>query len=102
MTELLTPTAAETDHDVHVFAVVRVKVPGIMARSHIAAIREALGRVNFYALFDSCAQPKVECVEFAEEFFHYLVDDAGDEEFGRTQWYKNGEDGIVQADKNGR
>ena len=100
--EPIAPSMEETEHDVHIFAIVRVKVPGVKAKSQIQAIEEARGRVDFYRLFELCAQPGTECVEFAEEFSHYLVDEEDDLEYNATRWYKDGADGIVMADNNGR
>jgi hypothetical protein len=78
-------------YDVHIYAVVRVKVPGVEAESQTDAIEQAEEQVDFNALFDSrrfSLYPGIECVEYADETSGYLVDEEGDEEHDRSSFYK--------------
>lgn len=102
LVETTSTLISNTKHDVHMFAVVRVKVAGIKAANQVEAIKVAGAMIDFHALFESCALPSVECVEFAEEFSHYLVDEVDDLEYNETRWYKDGADDIVMADNSGR
>ena len=79
-------------HDVHIFAVVRVKCPGIEAESHDAAAKKAMERFHdLYGLFETGnfrRMPEgMTDVEFGEEFSHSLVDEADDPEHGRSTWH---------------
>ena len=73
-------------HDVHLFCLVRVKCAGIEAESHDAAAKKAMERFHdLYELFETAnfrrlPEGMME-VEFGEEFSHFLVDDAGAEDF---------------------
>ena len=92
-------------HDVHLFAVVRVKCSGIEAESHDAAVKKALEQFQeLYGLFESRNFRRlpdgVTDVEFGEEFSHFLVDAAGAEEFSGSTWHDgdgNPEPFIVEA-----
>ena len=79
-------------HDVHIFAVVRVKRAGIEAGSHAAAVKQAMEQ--FQDLYELFATPNlrrlpegVTDVEFGEEFSHFLVDEADDPEHERSTWH---------------
>ena len=93
-------------HNVHVFAVVRVKVEGIEAESHDDAVKKAMEQFHdLYDLFDTQnfrhLPEGVTDVEFGEEFSHFLVDEvdlsrrsngqtgaeAEDPEFERSTWH---------------
>jgi len=80
-------------HDVHMFAVVRVKCVGIKAESHDAAVQRAMDRFQeLYSLFETrnfqSLPNGVTDVEFGEEFSHFLVDDdTGAEEFSGSTWH---------------
>jgi len=80
-------------HNVHVFAVVRVKVDGIEAESHDDTVKKAMERFHdLYDLFDTQnfrhLPEGVTDVEFGEEFSHFLVDEEGDQEFARSTWHE--------------
>lgn len=70
-------------YDVHIFAVVRVKVSGIRAHTQKNALADAEQAVDFDQLFNT------ERAEYAEEISHYLVDVAGDAEYEESQWFLN-------------
>lgn len=75
--------------DVHIFAVVRVKVTGIKADSDHDAINKAEEKVDLTQLFNRVPVYKdVAAVEFAEEISHFLVDNISDKEFENSAWYK--------------
>ena len=67
--------------DVHVFAVVRLKVAGVEATSHRKAIETALSKTD---LSDCFAGPES---EYAEELSHFLVDVVCDDDYAQSQWY---------------
>jgi hypothetical protein len=78
--------------DVHVFAVVRLKCVGIEAESHEAGVRKAMERFDdLHRVFDTqnmrTLPEGIADVEFAEEFSHFLVDDAGAESFDGSTWH---------------
>ena len=80
-------------HDVHVFAVVRVKCAGIEAESHDESVKKAMEQFHdLYDLFDTQnfrhLPEGVTDVEFGEEFSHFLVDEEGDQEFARSTWHE--------------
>ncbi len=68
-------------YDVHLYAVVRVKVCGVEAASQLEAIEEAENETDLMRRFEGRDQ------EYSEEISHYLVDEAGDEEHLKTRWY---------------
>ena len=79
-------------HDVHLFAVVRVKCPGIEAESHDDAVKKAMEQFHeLYELFETRnlrhLPEGITEVEFGEEFSHFLVDDAGSEDFSDSTWH---------------
>ncbi len=82
-------------HDIHIFAEVRVKVPGIEADSQTEAIKKAQQElVNLYQLFDKESPlPHVAHTEWNEEFVGFLVDQANDPNYEQSQFYKP--DGIT-------
>jgi hypothetical protein len=61
-------------YDVHLFPVVRLKVSGVQAASHVEAIERTLEKVGpeLEGRFASAG------VEYAEAISHYLVDVVGD------------------------
>jgi hypothetical protein len=73
-------------HDVHIYAIVRVKVPGVEAPNPQEAITKALADTDLDATFTRCPGD----VEFADEVSHYLVDVADDPEHERSQWFADG------------
>lgn len=73
-------------YDVHLFALVRVKVPGVEADSQRAAIEAAEKAIDLYQI----ASAKIygaECVEYAEEIVEALVDEEGDPEYSKSTWF---------------
>jgi len=83
-------------HNVHVFAVVRLKLVGIKAVSHKQAVRKAARRLwnTLYQTFSNANLRKLPAgvtdVEFGEELTHFLVDEEGDAEFARSTWHEDG------------
>ena len=75
-------------YDVHIFALVRVKVAGIAAQSQAEAIVKAEDSVDLYHLFDNAGAFGVEATEFADEITHYLVDEVGDLTHQRSRFYE--------------
>jgi hypothetical protein len=78
--------------DVHIFAVVRLKCAGIEAESHEAGVRKAKECFDdLYRLFDTdnirTLPAGIADVEFAEEFSHFLVDDAGADNHDGSTWH---------------
>src|SRR5687767_8449376 len=74
--------AETTQFDVHLFAVVRVKIPHVAAASHRDAIAWAVEHSgDLYERFAGADS------EFAEEFSHFLVDVVGDNAFEQSQWF---------------
>ena len=85
---------------VHIFAVVRVKVPDVEAESQADAIRKAEESTDLYGTLNwpigrMCHVDArgVSEVEYAEENLYYLVDEEGDEKFERSRHYKA--DGVT-------
>jgi hypothetical protein len=79
-------------HDVHLFCLVRVKCVGIEVESHDAAVKKAMERFHdLYGLFETANSRQLPegmtDVEFGEEFSHFLVDDAGAEDFSGSTWH---------------
>lgn len=80
-------------HNVHIFAVVRVKRAGIEADNHDKAVQKAVEQFHdLYDLFDTRNIRRlpdgVIDVEFGEEFSHFLVDEEGDREFAHSTWHE--------------
>ena len=67
-------------YDVHIHAVVRVKVVSVSAPNERAAARHALNHVDLNALFNKCEpHPTVAQVEFDDTVTHLLVERSGNE-----------------------
>jgi hypothetical protein len=81
-------------HDVHIYTTVRVKVKGVEAESHEAAIATAYEQTNFVALFDRTGEVDTEH-DYNEPMF-YLVDEEGDEEYLNSTWYEDNSDGVTK------
>ena len=77
--------------DVHLFPVVRLKVPGVLASSHVEAVERALEQVG--AELQECLASSG--VEYAEEISHYLVDVAGDSDYLQSRWFYAAEDPLL-------
>jgi hypothetical protein len=72
-------------YDVHLFTIVRVKIPNVEADSHSEAAKKAAEQTDMDALFndtDSCGI----VTEWAEEHSHALVDVVGDKEYTKSKW----------------
>ncbi len=81
-------------HNVHIYAIVRVKVPNVEAESHPEAIVKAEGMVNLHSLFNKGSDQ-----EFAEDIDCFLVDEVDDSaDFTNSRWYRS--DGITPLYKN--
>jgi len=79
-------------HDVHIFALVRVKRAGIEAESHDDAVKKAMEQFHdLYDLFETRNIRRLPDgmtdVEFGEEFSHFMVDEADDPEHERSTWH---------------
>jgi len=70
-------------YNVHIFAVVRVSVPGIEADSQEDACRKAVEDTDLYEAV------KWADTEYAEDITEYLVDVEGDTEYQHSRWYKD-------------
>ena len=80
-------------YTVHIYAIVRVEVPEIEAETQQQALTRAQKQVDLYDLFRRCDVPNgVECIEYADEISHFLVDEEGDEEHEKSKWYDSTED----------
>lgn len=73
--------------EVHIFAVVRVKVAGIDANSQTEAIVKTEDSVDLYRLFENRSAFGVETTEFADEISFYRVDEVGDSTYERSCYY---------------
>jgi hypothetical protein len=73
-------------YDVHIFAVVRVKVCGVEAKSQVDAIKKAEADVNLSEAFLNTPLRSSHPVEteFAEEIQSFLVDVVGDDDYSET------------------
>ena len=83
-------------YNVHLYAVVRVKVPDVEAESQKEAIEKAEAQVDLYSTFDWEGLPingGIVAFDYAEEIAYYLVDEHGDEEYLDSKWWHiaNGE-----------
>ena len=82
--------AGTTQFDVHLFAVVRVKIPNVVASSHREAIAWAVEHSgDLYERFVSADS------DFAEEFSHFLVDVVGDQQYEQSQWFYCEQEPII-------
>jgi hypothetical protein len=76
-------------HNVHIYAIVRVKVCDIEAESHADAIQKAEVLVDLNDLFNKGADQ-----EFADDIDCFLVDEIGDEDYRNSRWYEK--DGVTR------
>lgn len=83
-------------YNVHIFAVVRVKVSDVEARSHADAVGKAEQRADLYRLFDSaymsyhvslCGASEAEFADELSGRMAYLVDEAGDSGWSRSRCF---------------
>ena len=71
-------------YDVHIFTIVRVKVPGIEAGSQEEAMSKAEEQFSFHDTFDNIKGCET---EWGEEHSYALVDVVGDKEYQNSMWY---------------
>lgn len=76
---------------VHLFAVVRISVGDVEANSQIEAIDTAKQQTNFHTIFRGDWGHNVQ-TEWAEEISYYLVDEEGDEEYQKSEYYGPGKE----------
>ena len=86
-----TETNANTMYDVHLFPVVRLKVPNVEAPSH----REAITWARCQIAEDLTQRIPDDDGEYAEEFSHYLVEVVGDEERLQSQSFYSQDEPLV-------
>jgi hypothetical protein len=72
-------------YDVHIYAVVRVKIEAVEADSQVAAIQEAQKGLDL--------EEAVRSGEYAEEITGFLVDEVGDENYSQSRAYQA--DGVT-------
>lgn len=77
--------------DVHLFPVVRLKISGVQAASHVEAIARALEKVG-PELEGRFARAEV---EYAEAISHYLVDVVGDPDFSQSRWFYSADEPLL-------
>jgi DNA-directed RNA polymerase subunit RPC12/RpoP len=79
----------QTRYDVHLYPVVRVKVPDIEADSHREAVKRARNRVDPNRLLSLTTHDGIHVfdIESAEDLAYYLVDEVGDADHARSVWY---------------
>ena len=75
-----------TQYNVHIFVVVRVKVPSVEAENQKEAMSKAEERVGLRA-FDNVQIPGATEVEYADEILSYLVEGVGDEAYEHSRRY---------------
>lgn len=63
-------------HNVHIYAIVRVKVSNVEAENHAEAIKKAEDMIDLNGLFNRGSDQ-----EFADDIDCFLVDEVGEEEF---------------------
>jgi hypothetical protein len=86
-----TETNENAMYDVHLFPVVRVKIPNVEASSHGEAITCAVQQVG-----DEFAERfRANDGEYSEEFSHYLVDVVGDGEYLQSQSFYSQDEPLV-------
>ncbi len=92
--------------DVHIFAVVRVKVANVKAASPVKAIKKAESKVDLYRLFSSREQGGRVCgcgaaeTDYADELsgrLAYLVDRVRDATYARSRRFDEHLDEIRMA-----
>jgi hypothetical protein len=88
-------------YDVHIFAVVRVKIAGVDAESQTEAIVNAEDSVDLYRLFENPGAFGVEATDFADEITHYLVDEVGDSTYERSRFYEADGKTVLDLSKTG-
>lgn len=83
-------------YNVHLYAIVRIKAVDIEAESQTEAINKASEHIHKvggddlrYLLGYLPPNPLrgIESVEYAEEIDGFLVDEVGDKDFAKSQWY---------------
>lgn len=88
--------------DVHLYALVRVKICDVRADNQRAAIRAATAAVSLDELFNRTFTTAgsvdtdagvITAVEYADEVQYALVDERGDAEFERSRTFQAGDDG---------
>ena len=86
-----------TNHNVHLYCVVRVRVPDVEADTQIEAIEKAVeeNENTLHTMFGG----RYLGLDFAyaEEIAQALVDRVGDAEFLETNTYETGDSGWVQT-----
>ena len=71
-------------YNVHIYAIVRVKVPNVEAENHAEAITKAEDIVDLNGLFNRGSDQ-----EFVDDIDCFLVDEVGDEEnYTHSRWYE--------------
>lgn len=88
--------------DVHLYALVRVKISEVRAADQTAAIRAAMDAVSLDDVFNrTYAAPRlanahgvVTAVEYADEVQYALVDERGDDEYERSRAFRMNDDGA--------
>ena len=79
-------------HDVHIYAIVRVKVKDVEAESHSEAMDKALEMADLNDLLRDVPNAQGLETESAEEIDNFLVDEVGDEHFEHSQYWIFNED----------
>lgn len=82
-------------YNVHLYAVVRRKLTDISAESPQAAVHAAQEQPTIARWLRQLEDPQ-SIGEFAEEFNHYLVDVAGDEDFEQSCLFHAAETPLLQ------
>jgi hypothetical protein len=95
--------------DVHLYALVRVKISGVSAETQAAAIDGAMKAVSLDQVFNGSFQTTranagngiITAVEYADDIPYALVDVRGDAEYRLTRAFRAGKDGAwVTEDRN--
>jgi hypothetical protein len=87
-------------YDVHVYAVVRIKIP-IEANDQKDAIKKVMEQTEFNKMFDRCESPEV---EYADDVIDFLVDEPpnaeGDVDYSKSKnWHYDGDGELVEGRK---
>lgn len=79
----------QTRYDVHLYPVVRVKVPDIEADSHREAVKRARNRVDLDRQLSLTIHDGIHVldIEYAEDLAYYLIDEVGGANHARSAWY---------------
>jgi len=72
-------------YTVHIFPIVRVKIPDIEADSHEEAMKKAEAGVDFNSLLNNSGGDYV--VEYADDLDAFHVDEENDPEYQNSVWY---------------